>query len=54
MVEIHPYPTFKIDGTALQNVNGFKCLGSVTSSNGSLDIDITERMNKASEALGRL
>ena len=47
-------PTISIDGTQLKTVDDFKYLGSVISSDGSLDKEISVRMCKASQALGRL
>ena len=47
-------PTISIDGTQLKTADDFKYLGSVISINGSLDKEISARICKASQALGRL
>ena len=47
-------PTISIDGTQLKTVDDFKYLGSVISSDGSLDKEINALICKASQALGRL
>ena len=47
-------PTILIGDTALKTVEHFKYLGSVVSSDCSLDREISTRINKASQALGRL
>uniref|UniRef100_K7E3Q4 RNA-directed DNA polymerase n=1 Tax=Monodelphis domestica TaxID=13616 RepID=K7E3Q4_MONDO len=47
-------PCITIDGTQLSNVNAFKYLGSTITNNGSLDHEINARIQKASQALGRL
>ncbi len=47
-------PCITIDGTQLSNVTTFKYLGSTISSDGSLDQEINTRVQKASQALGRL
>ena len=47
-------PTISIDGTQLKTVDDFKYLGSVISSDGNLDKEISARICKASQALGRL
>ena len=47
-------PTISTDGTQLKTVDDFKCIGSVISSDGSLDKEISARICKASQALGRL
>ena len=54
MAEIHPFPTIDIDDTTLQHVNSFKYPGRIISSNVPLDIEITERINEVSQALGKL
>ena len=46
-----PEPTAFVDGTQLKNVDNFKHLGSSISSDGSLDREVTSRINKASQAL---
>ena len=47
-------PTISIDGTQLKTVGDFKYLGSVVSSDGSLDKEISAGICKASQALGHL
>ena len=47
-------PTISTDGTQLRTVDNFRYLGSVVSSDGSLDKQIGARICKASQALGRL
>ena len=47
-------PTISIDGTQLKTVDDFKYLGSVISSDGSLDKKFSARICKTSQALGRL
>ncbi|XP_056651255.1 uncharacterized protein LOC130453862 [Monodelphis domestica] len=47
-------PCITINGTQLSNVNTFKFLGSTISNDGSLDHEINARIQKASQALGRL
>jgi transcription termination factor 2 len=49
-----PQPCITIDGTQLKNVDMFKYLGSTISSDGTLDKEIVARIQKASQALGRL
>ena len=51
---VHSPPTITIGDTALKLVEHFKYLGSVISSDGSLDKEISARIGKASQALGRL
>ena len=47
-------PCITIDGTQLKNVESFKHLGSTISNDGTLDKEITTRIQKASQAFGRL
>ena len=47
-------PTISMDGTQLKTVDDFKYLGSVISKDRSLDKEISARICKASQALGRL
>jgi len=47
-------PCITIGDTQLKNVDSFKYLGSTISSDGSLDKEITARIQKASQALERL
>ncbi|XP_056681282.1 uncharacterized protein LOC130458733 [Monodelphis domestica] len=47
-------PCITVDGTQLSNVNTFKYLGSTIANDGSLDHEINARIQKASQALGRL
>ena len=51
---MHDPPTILIGDTALKTVEHFKYLGIVISSDCSLDREISARINKASQALGRL
>uniref|UniRef100_A0A5F8G352 Reverse transcriptase domain-containing protein n=1 Tax=Monodelphis domestica TaxID=13616 RepID=A0A5F8G352_MONDO len=47
-------PCITIDGTQLSNINTFKYLGSTIANDGSLNHEINARIQKASQALGRL
>ena len=49
-----PQPVITIDEVQLKCVDSFKYLGSTISADGSLDKEITSRIQKASQALGRL
>ena len=49
-----PPPNITIDGTSLNNTANFKYLGSTISADGAIDKEIDSRINKASQALGRL
>ena len=49
-----PAPSSSIDDTQLANVDQFKYLGNIISSDGTLDREIDARISKASQALGRL
>lgn len=47
-------PSITIDEMQLKNVESFRYLGSIISNDGSLDKEITTRIQKANQALGRL
>ena len=49
-----PPPSISIDGSELKNVDQFKYLGSIMSSDGTLSKEIESRISKASQSLGRL
>ena len=49
---VHSQPCITIGDMQLKNVNSFRYLGSTISSDGSLDKEITARIQKASQALG--
>ena len=51
---MRPQPAITINGVRLKCVDSFKYLGSEISADGSLDREITSRIQKASHALGRL
>ena len=51
---IRPQPAVTIDEVQLKCVDSFKYLGSTISADESLDKEITSRIQKASQALGRL
>lgn len=51
---VKPNPVITIDNTQLTCVDNFKYLGSNISSDGSLDKEITSRIQKACQALGKL
>ena len=49
-----PQPTLTIEDTELKTVDSFKYLGSVISNDTFLDTQISARIGKPSQALGRL
>ena len=49
-----PSPSININGSELKNVDQFKYLGSIMSSDGTLSKEIESRISKASQSLGRL
>ena len=49
-----PQPTITIDSMEMKTVKSFKYLGSMISSHGQLDKEISVRISKASQVLGRL
>ena len=49
-----PQPTITIDGIEMKTVKIFSYLGSMISSDGQLDQEISVRISKASQSLGRL
>ena len=51
---VSPQPAISIDDVELKDVDSFKHLGSVISSDSSLDKEIASRISKASQALGHL
>ena len=51
---VAPQPAISIDDVELRVVDSLKYLGSMISSDGSLDKEIASRISKASQALGHL
>ena len=51
---IDPQPNITIEGFKLKCVESFKNLGSTIPADGFLDSEISSRMHKASQALGRM
>ena len=51
---VAPQPAISIDEVELKVVDSFKYLGSMISNDGSLDKEISSRISKASQTLGRL
>ena len=51
---VAPQPAISIDDVELKVIDSFKYLGSMISSDGSLDKGISSRISKASQALGCL
>ena len=52
--QAHLNPTIMIEGTTLKSVKQFTYLGSTLSTDATIDIEVNNRINKASAAFGRL
>ena len=53
-MSIGPGEQFFIDGTPIQSVNRFKYLGSIVTSDGTVDVELITRIQALSAAYGRL